>query len=321
MGRTKDENKRSAPDQGAPARADPDIDYETLLEAAPCCLMKLRLDGTVAYLNHYALEFLDRDRDAVVGRPLIGGLITASDEMEPSLAEVRARIDEDPQAIASFETKIHRPGGDRVWLAWATRAMFDPAGELVALLSAGSDISERKVLESELTRLAVTDPLTGAYNRRYIVEAGAREAERARRYGTPFSILVIDIDFFKSVNDTYGHAVGDTALQSFTQLCRKMLRRSDFFGRMGGEEFAVLLPQADLKRSHALAERIREGVMGMAIDTAKGPITITASIGVAQMSGTETEFAETLGRADKALYQAKKTGRNKVVSSPNLKKK
>jgi diguanylate cyclase (GGDEF)-like protein/PAS domain S-box-containing protein len=292
--------------------------YQAIVEEAPCCLMKMSLDGRILFINRYALEFLDRDAADLIGRPLIGGLIAANDVMEPSLESIQAMTAENPHAILTFETKIHRPNGDRVWLAWSTRALFDAAGSLVEFLSAGADISERKTLESELTRLAITDPLTGAFNRRYLVDSGAREAERARRYGSAFSILVIDIDFFKNVNDTYGHSVGDSTLQALTQLGRKMLRGSDCFGRMGGEEFAVLLPQADLERAHQLADRMRQAVQRMKIETPKGPISITVSIGVAQLSGPETRFDETLIRADKALYVAKQTGRNKVVSSPNL---
>jgi diguanylate cyclase (GGDEF)-like protein/PAS domain S-box-containing protein len=292
--------------------------YQAIVEEAPCCLMKMGLDGKILFINRYALEFLDRDAASLIGQPLIGGLIAENDVMEPSLEEIQAMAAEDPHAIRTFETKIHRPNGDRVWLAWSTRALFDPSGALLEFLSAGADISERKTLESELTRLAITDPLTGAFNRRYLVETGAREAERARRYGSPFSILVIDIDFFKNVNDSYGHSVGDATLQALTQLARKMLRGSDCFGRMGGEEFAVLLPQADLDRAHQMADRMRLALQRMEIATPKGPISITVSIGVAQLSGPETRFDETLIRADKALYVAKQTGRNKVVSSPNL---
>lgn len=307
------------PQQDPKQAAEPhSADYQTIVEHAPCCLIKLGLDGRIAFINQYALEFLDRDSDSLIGQPLIGALIGPNDEMEPPFEEIQAKAAADPHAILTFETKIHRPSGDRVWLAWSTRALFDLSGAPVELLSAGADISERKTLESELTRLATTDPLTGAFNRRYLVEAGSREAERSRRYGTPFSILVIDIDHFKNVNDTFGHAVGDATLQSLTKLCRKMLRGTDCFGRMGGEEFAVLLPQADLLRSHALADRMRVAIERMEIPAPKGPISVSVSIGVAQMSGSETRFDETLIRADKALYVAKQTGRNRVVSSPNL---
>jgi diguanylate cyclase (GGDEF)-like protein/PAS domain S-box-containing protein len=318
---SKKSSARSSSASGSTPIPEPDKDsYQAIVEEAPCCLMKVRVDGTIVFINRYALEFLDRDPSSLIGKPLHGALIAAGDEMDPPLAWIQAEMADNPHAILTFETKIQRPNGDRVWLAWSTRSLFDENGVLVEFLSAGADISERKTLETELMRLAITDPLTGAYNRRYLVDAGAREAERARRYGSPFSILVIDIDFFKNVNDTYGHSVGDATLQALTVLCRKMLRGSDCFGRMGGEEFAVLLPQADLGRAHALADRMRLAVAKMPIDSPKGPIFITISIGVAQLSGPETRFDETLIRADKALYQAKQTGRNRVISNPNLEK-
>jgi diguanylate cyclase (GGDEF)-like protein/PAS domain S-box-containing protein len=318
MNKTNDTTETSNALAGLGAAETTFPDYREIVEEAPCCLMTISREGRIKFINRYALSFLDRDLTSLLGEFLVGGLITENDEMEPSLEAIQAKAAKDPHAIQTFETRIHRPNGELLWLAWSTQSLFDSSGALVGFLSAGADISERKILESELTRLATTDPLTGAFNRRYLVEAGSREADRARRYDSPLSVMAIDIDFFKKVNDAYGHSIGDAVLQALTQLARRMLRSSDCFGRMGGEEFAVLLPQADLKSAHHLADRIRSAVQAMEIDTPRGPISITISIGVAQMSGPETRFDEALIRADKALYVAKQTGRNKVVMSPNL---
>jgi diguanylate cyclase (GGDEF)-like protein/PAS domain S-box-containing protein len=289
--------------------------YREIVEEAKCWIIKIRTDGIVSFVNRFAAEFFERPPEALVGRPLVGEMISPVDTMDPPIESLVATLRGRAGAQASWETLIHAPDGNQVWIAWSTTGLFDAQGELVELVAVGADISERKKLETELIRLAITDPLTGAFNRRYLVETGDRESDRARRYSTPCSILIIDIDHFKSVNDTYGHAIGDTTLQALTHACRKMLRGSDTFGRLGGEEFAVILPQANLEHATNLAERIRRAVSRLEVPTPKGAVTFTISIGAAQLQADRENFNEALIRADAALYAAKQGGRNRVVAA------
>lgn len=166
--------------------------------------------------------------------------------------------------------------------------------------------------EMELERLARTDQLTGANNRGYFLELLDVEMERSRRYSSPLSLLMLDLDHFKTVNDTRGHAAGDEALRSLVSALNKSgLRRSDFFGRMGGEEFAVTLPETDLKMACIVAERIRSILEKTEVHYEGALFFITASIGVARYR--EEDTADTLlHRADQAMYEAKMTGRNRV---------
>lgn len=176
------------------------------------------------------------------------------------------------------------------------------------------DISERKRVEQELRRMATTDPLTGLWNRRRFMELSEGELSRLRRYGRPVSVLMLDIDHFKAVNDTNGHAAGDEALCLLADLCRAELRETDHLGRLGGEEFAVLLPETGLDEAADVAERLRQRLAAGAFPLPCGvTLRMTVSIGVASCAEDDTTVDGALGRADRALYRAKNGGRNRVA--------
>jgi diguanylate cyclase (GGDEF)-like protein len=174
---------------------------------------------------------------------------------------------------------------------------------------------KRHSLEQE--RLAITDQLTGLYNRRYLIETGTREMARAHRYDKPMSLLLLDIDYFKTVNDTWGHSTGDGVLRGLAATMNAIVRDQDTVGRLGGEEFAIILPETDPKGTHFIAERIRAAIQEtpMAITAEGRAITITVSIGMATVSPNDESFEAVLSRADKGLYRAKETGRNLVAAA------
>lgn len=177
------------------------------------------------------------------------------------------------------------------------------------------DISQRKAMQAELERQARTDYLTGIANRRYFLEQGEAELARADRYGNPLSVLMLDIDHFKAVNDGYGHAVGDQVLQKMSGILVAMLREIDISGRLGGEEFAVLLPETNHGKAIEAAERLRAAVADSHILLESGQVLrFTVSIGVATLMDKNTNIGNLLNLADKALYHAKHSGRNKVRS-------
>lgn len=175
------------------------------------------------------------------------------------------------------------------------------------------DITERKAMEAQLRQLSITDPLTGVENRRSFMLQLERLHARQRRHGHALSVLMFDLDWFKLINDQHGHAVGDEVLRHFTQLVGQRLRRSDHFGRLGGEEFAALLPDTTLDGAHTTAEMLRHSVAHFPAITAVGPVPITVSVGVAEVDAQDTEPNDVLVRADAALYQAKARGRNQVA--------
>lgn len=175
-----------------------------------------------------------------------------------------------------------------------------------------TEIFERKRVEDEFRKLATTDPLTGAYNRRHVLSLSEREFARARRYHTTLSVLMLDADHFKAINDTWGHDVGDDVLKSLTMLCEAHLRTSDIFGRLGGEEFILTLPETDSTAAAGVAERVRLGVESNSIPINGENVHFTVSIGVSELADEDASFADILKRADQAVYTAKDKGRNRV---------
>lgn len=173
-------------------------------------------------------------------------------------------------------------------------------------------------LEIELERLATTDPLTGTFNRRHFTQCAENEIARSVRKGYTLTLMMLDIDHFKSINDTHGHHTGDVALCQFAETCRRGLRRSDTLGRMGGEEFAVLLPETGEPGALYIAERLREQTAKLELPGERGPVIFTVSVGVALWRGEGDSLSDLLQRADAALYEAKNRGRNQVVMSESL---
>jgi len=187
--------------------------------------------------------------------------------------------------------------------------------DLVALIGEilSAAINNARRLES-LRRLAITDGLTGLFNHRSFHEKLTSEFERSRRFATPLTCIMADIDFFKKINDKNGHQIGDMILSKLAERLKKHLRMIDMVARYGGEEFAILLPQTSAKDALVVAERIRKDVEREPFESSRGKIKVTISMGIADSNGQELDTAaELLGRADKALYKAKKGGRNNSV--------
>lgn len=188
----------------------------------------------------------------------------------------------------------------------------DERGEIKHFVAIKDDISERKRLEAKLIELARTDPLTGLANRRALMENLTAELDRMRRHARPLSVLMLDIDFFKRVNDQHGHAAGDRVLKVVANLLRDNVRTTDALGRIGGEEFAIATVETDGDAARELAERIRAAVATTPIGTGSHPIRVTISVGIAVARDDDTADS-VLSRADTALYAAKAAGRNRIV--------
>jgi diguanylate cyclase (GGDEF)-like protein len=183
------------------------------------------------------------------------------------------------------------------------------------LMSLGFALMIVDQLASELNRLATLDALTGIGNRRVFYTRAESELARCRRKGTPLSLLMIDLDRFKSINDALGHAAGDETLRRFAALVHPHLREYDFLARLGGEEFAVLLPDATEEVALGIAERLRELTEAEHLPAPGFPVPTTASIGAAQLLAHERAIDQLMHRADQALYAAKSSGRNRVVAA------
>jgi diguanylate cyclase (GGDEF)-like protein/PAS domain S-box-containing protein len=214
--------------------------------------------------------------------------------------------------------------GTPYWENALISAITDANGVITHFVSVHEDITARKeaeekirLLNAELEQLAITDHLTNLYNRRHFMQRGVEEFRRAQRSKRPLSLLMLDIDQFKNINDTHGHEAGDFALKQVAETLRSNLREIDIIGRMGGDEFTVLLPDTALNDAFNLAERVRLDIEQTALQILGEvvPIFVTVSIGVAASTGKLTHIDKLLKDADRALYQAKRAGRNRVVKS------
>jgi diguanylate cyclase (GGDEF)-like protein/PAS domain S-box-containing protein len=189
--------------------------------------------------------------------------------------------------------------------------VIDHKGEVSDVVGVATDITERKQLEKGLKEIVMTDRLTQAHNRLKYDGIIAGEMERAKRFNRPLSMVMLDIDYFKKVNDTFGHSIGDYVLKALADIVRKHMRKVNHFIRWGGEEFMIIAVETDLKGAAVLSERIRKAIVGYRFDKVG---KITASFGVTQFKDDDTA-GTFMRRADDALYQSKENGRNRVETS------
>lgn len=215
-------------------------------------------------------------------------------------------------ALFQMEYACHAPH-ERQWFSLKVTPM-DPARERV--LVSHENITRIKLAEEAVRILANTDALTGLANRRHFFEVAEEEFVRARRYETPLTVLMADLDHFKRINDQFGHAGGDAVLCSFAIILSSLLRESDSAGRLGGEEFAVLLPHTALDGARAFAERLMERVAENPPEFDGQPAHYTLSIGIGELMPDCLDFSALLRKADEALYRAKSGGRNRVEYAP-----
>ena len=212
------------------------------------------------------------------------------------------------------EFRLQHKEGHWVWqFASGHVVSWDSYNKPERMVGIQQDISERKAMEEQLRDLAMHDPLTGLLNRRSFMDNMNSEYGRVKRHKDySASILMLDIDHFKKVNDTYGHAIGDELLKVFATTIADELRENDVFGRLGGEEYAILLPDTPLEGALRVAEKVRASVEAMRVDADGQNLAITTSVGVDRLRADDHRPDGALARADAALYTAKQNGRNRV---------
>lgn len=292
--------------------------------ASANCFAIAAPDLTILYCNAPYADIYGLTLDEVIGRKSDDlfrlawhnkrGVNIEADDIEIWLTNLRETHKR--QAVNEFEM-------DLLDGRWFKMSRITVSSGVVILT--GTDITELKNTKNELQRskerieqLLMTDELTLISNRRCYTADIEREFERAKRYQQPLSLMMIDIDHFKNINDSYGHEAGDRVLKEVAIRCQRAIRQCDSIYRIGGEEFVILLPETDVDDSAMVAERIRNAIVQrpfVVTDTTEHQVTI--SIGIAQLNGTEEQPHQLQIRADKALYQAKHSGRNRyeVVSN------
>ncbi|MCO7573507.1 sensor domain-containing diguanylate cyclase [Pseudomonas chlororaphis] len=229
---------------------------------------------------------------------------------ERSLAQVLEK-----GAVEDREYRIIDANGQVRWLSDKCFINRNPEpGQRLIVVGIAEDITEKKQLEAELQRLATTDALTQSSNRRHFFECAHREFEQARRHGLPLVFLLLDIDDFKVINDTYGHPEGDIVLQRIAESGRAALRRGDLFGRIGGEEFAAVFPGCAADMAHQVAERLQREIQRQTFSCQGQTFNVTISQGLSSRRREDESLDSLFARADAAMYQAKRQGKNRIVS-------
>lgn len=197
-------------------------------------------------------------------------------------------------------------------MRWPTIISYGMGGMLPIVGTIGFLLMCTERSHKNLERVASEDPLTGVYNRRALAEFGLREMARARRHGTPLSVILVDIDYFKKINDELGHAAGDLALIETVRRLKKNCRSEDYLGRMGGEEFLILLPDTDIEQAQIFAQRVCEEFANEPMSLLAQSRSITLSGGITLLSANDKLFDDMLRRADDAMYSVKAQGRNRM---------
>lgn len=286
----------------------PEIDYRCMVENSLDLIIKVNLSGHYTYVNPAFCALYGTSAEDLLGRHY------SADVVE----EDRAMVDEFfnklflPPYSVSFIHRENTAHGVRR-LEWTGKGLTNAQGELVEFVGIARDVTDRLDLIDKLAQQAFHDDLTGLANRRFLMQQAHLELTRAVRYQYPLSLCMLDIDHFKTINDQYGHLSGDIVLKKLSLVMKQLLREHDLIGRIGGEEFAVLLPETDLQGAIVIAERLRQEVEQNTFSVLHDKtITLTISIGVASSTEVVQDFEKLWHESDVRLYQAKSLGRNQI---------
>ena len=286
-------------------------EMKDLYDNAPIGYLTLDANGYVKRANRALVDLVGYKRREMVGKMRLTDLLADPDAID--LEKLKSG-EQQLKRIKQRRLSIKDKDGNVIPSVCSFTPRFNGSGALVLSRCSVQDFSEQAELEDALKEQARTDPLTGVYNRRYFWELATQELNKKGAESSPVSVLLLDIDHFKSINDTYGHTDGDTALVSLTHSCAEKLRKSDILARFGGEEFVVLLPGANHDEALQKAEEIRSHIASISVRLSNDDVLqMTVSIGVATMLERDIdELDDLLNLADTRLYQAKDAGRNRV---------
>jgi diguanylate cyclase (GGDEF)-like protein/PAS domain S-box-containing protein len=269
-------------------------------------LGSITADGVVDAVNESWTKQSGYTRDALIGKTLADIFPLSAGNSDSKMVQQLRLVARDGWHLD--EMWQGRKDGSRYWCQRLIAARVGSEGELAGYTLVLRDITRQTYDTDDLRRLLTQDHLTGAVNRARFQQLFEREHRAWREFGAPLSLIMLDIDHFKRVNDTFGHATGDLVLRRFAETIAKALRPSDVLARLGGEEFAVLLPAKSLSEAAEIAERLRSLVADMRVETPQGDLAITVSLGCA----TALPNSDLLRSADEALYAAKRNGRDRV---------
>jgi diguanylate cyclase (GGDEF)-like protein/PAS domain S-box-containing protein len=305
----------------AAALAATEADFRLLAEHSSDMVVRIGLDWSIRYVSPSCARVIGWNPDQIMGTSALAG-INAADLPWVQQTVAALNLGEVEEARIIYRNR-HRKKTE-IWLETTLRVTRVPeTGEIDGVVAISRDMTEHKDLQEKLAALASSDGLTGLANRRQFDERLQDEWARAKRDGTPLSLLLIDVDHFKKFNDQYGHQAGDTCLRSIAQAFAAEVRRpADLAGRYGGEEFVLLLPNTDAEDCERVGERVRQAVRKLAVPHALNPPSkqVTVSLGGATdlPAGGAAEYTSLVEAADLALYTAKDGGRDRLIMSAQV---
>ena len=306
--------------------------WQTLFQILPVGVSIIDANNNVVEFNAKLGEILHISKKGLEEKSYLHRKYLRSDGTPISREELPSAIAIHEQRSASAELCVVKEDGEKIWLNVSAAPLPFPDARAVVVTT---DITDQKKAADELLRakesveiarhqleaalareqmLARTDALTGINNRRQLFDLAGQLFQVSKRYKHSLSMFIFDIDHFKNVNDRFGHQFGDEVLRSIAQIANHELRKSDIFGRYGGEEFMAILPNTKVHEARKLAERIRKKIEAHHLETPKAmPHPVSVSFGIARMLTDDDSLDEMISRADRALYRAKRAGRNRVV--------
>jgi diguanylate cyclase (GGDEF)-like protein/PAS domain S-box-containing protein len=278
------------------------------IDHSPNMIIITGADGCIEYVNPKFTQATGYEYGEVAGKNpgLLGSGETSPEILEDLWSTVKGGGD------WRGELCNRKKNGETYWVEASVSPVFGPEGGITNFVAIETDITKRKLEHDQLYLMATTDPLTGVSNRRMILDVASREFALSRRHKRALSILGIDVDHFKNVNDSYGHFVGDEVLRHITSAIAAHLRNTDAIGRTGGEEFIVVLPEANYQSAILIAEKLRNRIEKSPAVADGLKIPCKVSIGATSFRPEDTDLEQLLQRTDRALYQAKIEGRNRV---------
>jgi diguanylate cyclase (GGDEF)-like protein/PAS domain S-box-containing protein len=297
--------------------------------------MKVQTNSRISSfgLSHEAQGVIDAIPDPVYTKDVEGRIVAVNARFEAlygvrkmdivgrtpaecDIADAQVEADDAHVALGSVgggESEYWDQSGCQLYLVHRKVPYKDLAGDRPLALCIVSDVTAQRETARHLKMIATTDALTSVQNRLSLMKSGEEEFQRFMRYSRQFSVLAMDVDRFKSVNDTYGHAAGDAVLRHVAATIKDCLRASDLLGRIGGEEFAVILPETSLAEAESVAQRVLKSVRQATVQFENHVLKVTVSIGVETVVADDSGFDRVLLRADRLLYRAKSEGRDRVI--------